>query len=123
MRHRVPALLLGALESAGDGALACTSRRLAIWRWADMLEAGAQAAGLLAGLQQGGVANTAVVAEYRHVRVRADAHPGRLRIVARIERRLLHFWRCRIEVRSLDGEVLLDGTVTIAPGEHGTGAR
>ncbi len=29
--------------------------------------------------------------------------------------RVLHFWRCRVEVRDAAGALLLEGTVTLAP--------
>ena len=70
---------------------------------------GAYLAGLMAELA------AALVAEYRDVRVHAAAHAGPLRFAARLERRVLHFWRCRVEVRDAAGTLLLEGTVTLAP--------
>jgi hypothetical protein len=59
---------------------------------------------------------TAVIAEYRDVRVHAAHTEGRLRIHAELGRRVLQFRLCRVEVRSTDGAILLDGTVALAPG-------
>jgi hypothetical protein len=80
-----------------------------------MLEGAAQCAGLLAGLQPGGPGNTAVIAEYRAVAVHVRSHAGPLAFVAHLERRLLHFWRCRVEVRAADDALLLEGSITVAP--------
>ncbi len=115
LRHRGPALLLGAVERVDGAAIACLSNSAGPWEWPKMLEGAAQAAGLLAGLQPGGPSNRAVIAEYRGVVIHAGAHTGPLRFVARIERRLLHFWRCQIEAQAADGRILLAGGVTVAP--------
>jgi len=116
LRHREPALLLGAIDSFAGDTLRCTGRDAGPWRWPRMLEAAAQTAGLLGGLRETGIRNTAVVAEYRSVRVHVARHDGPVVLVARLDRRILRFRRCRIEVRAVDGTVLLDGSVTIAPG-------
>jgi hypothetical protein len=115
LRHRAPALLLGAVERFDGAALACASSGAGPWRWPAMLEGAAQAAGLLAGLQPGGPSNRAVIAEYRDVRIRKAGHAGRLRFHVRLDRQLMRFWRCRFEACDERGEVLVDGTVTIAP--------
>jgi hypothetical protein len=96
--------------------LVCAGRGPEPWRWAAMLEGAAQTAGLLAGLQPGGPDDRAVIAEYRDVVVHAPAHTGPVRFVARLERRVLDAWRCRVEVRDVAGAVLLEGRVTVAPG-------
>jgi len=80
-----------------------------------MLEGAAQAAGLLAGLQPSGPTSNAVVAQYRAVAVHAATALGPLRFVAHLDRRLLHFWRCRFEVCDENGGVLLEGLVTLGP--------
>jgi hypothetical protein len=80
-----------------------------------MLEGAAQAAGLLVGLAVPGAPRAPVIAEYRDVVVHAPSHPGPLRFAASLERRLLHFWRCRVAVRDAGGRVLLVGRVTLAP--------
>ena len=116
LRHRGPALLVSAVEDFRGDSLSCASRGSGPWRWPQMLEGAAQSAGLLAGLQPGGVPNTALIAEYRDVVVHAAAHAGPIRFVARLERRLLHFWRCSVEARAAGGAVLLEGSVTLAPG-------
>jgi hypothetical protein len=116
MRHRAPALLLDSIDAFDGGVLTCTSRETAAWGWPLVLEGAAQAAGLLAGLQTGGPGDAAVIAEYRHVVVHAQAAVGRLRFTARLQRRLLHFWRCRVEARSAEGTLLLEGLVTVAAG-------
>jgi hypothetical protein len=115
LRHRGPALLVGAIERREGDTIVCTSRHDGPWRWPLVLEGAAQAAGLLAGLR-GGVSNRALIAEYRGVVVHAQRYEGEVRFVARIERRLLHFWRCRIEARDAAGRLLLEGTVSVAPG-------
>jgi hypothetical protein len=115
LRHRGPALLVGAIEAFAGDTIACASRGDGPWRWPLVLEGAAQAAGLLAGLR-GGVSQRAVIAEYRGVVVHAERHEGPVRFVARVERRLLHFWRCRIEARDAAGGLLLEGLVTVAPG-------
>ena len=116
LRHRPPALFLGSVETFSGNALACSSPHAGPWRWPELLEGTAQAAGLLAGLQTDGPANTAVIAEYRGVVVHAAGHDGPVHFLARLERRLLHFWCCRVEARDAGGRVLLEGAVTVAPG-------
>lgn len=116
LRHRAPALLVGEILSFSGDTLRCASHGAGPWRWSQILEGAAQSAGLLAGLQPGGLPRSAVVAEYRDVVVHAARHTGPIRFVARLERRLLHFWRCRCEAEALSGRVLLTGTVTLARG-------
>jgi predicted hotdog family 3-hydroxylacyl-ACP dehydratase len=115
LRHREPALLLGAVDSFDGRTLRCSARDARSWQWPEMLEAAAQAAGLLVGLRPGGLDNTAVIAEYRDVAVHAPAHRGPLHLVAALERRILRFWRCRFEARAPDGTVLLEGRVSLGP--------
>jgi hypothetical protein len=116
LRHRPPALMLGAIEEHEDGHLLCTGIDAGRWPWSRLLEGTAQAAGLLAGLQPGGPGDRAVIAEYRDVAVRAARHRGPVRFEARVERRLAGFWRCRCEARDRDDRVLLTSRVTVAPG-------
>jgi hypothetical protein len=116
MRHRAPALLLDAIAAFTGDTLACTSRDTAEWSWPLVLEGAAQTAGLLAGLQEDGPGDAAVIAEYRDVVVHVAAAQGILRFMARLDRRLLDFWRCRVEARAADGTVLLDGVVTVTAG-------
>jgi hypothetical protein len=115
LRHRPPALLLERIEERRDTTLCCASVAGGTWPWPRMLEGAAQTAGLLAGFQPGGPENTAVIAEYRDVRVLVEEHAGPLTFSASLERRVLQFWRCRCEVRALDGTLLLDGRVTVSP--------
>lgn len=117
LRHRGPALLLRRLDSYENGTLRCTVRGDRPSDWPTLLEAAAQAAGLVAGLQPEGLSNRAVIAEYRGVRLHALRHAGPVEVIARLDRRVLHFWRCRIEARDPAGALLLEGTVTLAPGE------
>ena len=116
LRHDGPALLLDRVEHFHGDALACVARGVGPWRWPAMLEAAAQGAGLLAGLQTDGLSNRAVIAEYRGIVIHAHEHTGAVRVHARLDRRLLHFWRVRIEVEAMEGSVLLAGFVTLAPG-------
>jgi hypothetical protein len=116
MRHRPPALLLDAIDAFTGDSLVCASRPLDHWTWPLVLEGAAQAAGLLAGLQAEGPGDAAVIAEYRNVVVHVPAAAGALRFTAVLQRRVVEFWRCRVEARSADGIVLLDGLVTVAAG-------
>jgi len=114
LRHRGPALVVDAIDGFDGATLRCragAARR----PWPALLEGAAQAAGLVAGLRPRGLSSRAVVAEYRDVRVHAATHAGPLRFAARLERRVLHFWRCRVQVRDEAGALLLRGAVTLAP--------
>jgi hypothetical protein len=112
--HRPPALLLDAVEHAGGEVLVCTSDRDGAWHWAELLEGAAQCAGLLAGLHPGGPRRS-VIAEYRDVVLHTASHVGSVGFHARLDRRVLHFWRCRVEARDAGGGLLLAGAVTLAP--------
>ncbi len=116
MRHRPPALLLGTVSEASAAGLACDGIDGGPWRWARLLEGAAQAAGLLSGLQPGGPDAAAVIAEYRNVTIHSVLYHGRVRFHAAPDRRILRFWRCRVDVRSADGRLLLSGLVAVAPG-------
>jgi len=39
-----------------------------------------------------------------------------VRFHAAFDRRILGFWRCRVDARSADGRLLLSGLVAVAPG-------
>jgi hypothetical protein len=117
LRHRPPALLVEAIETFDGQGLTCRAVARDGWRWPEMLEGGAQTAGLLAGLQKDGLSNRAVIAEYAGVVVHVAEHQGPLRFRAHLERRILRCWRCRIEVRDASDALLLAGSVTLAPGE------
>lgn len=117
LRHRPPALLLESLDSLDAERLHCTTPSRSAWTWPEVLESGAQAAGLVAGLLAEGLDNTALIAEYRHVRVHAPTHRGAVHLTAWLDRRLLRFRRCRVEARAGDGTLLLEATVTLAPGD------
>jgi hypothetical protein len=117
LRHREPALLVEAIEAFDGDRLTCRAVARELWRWPEMLEGAAQTAGLLAGLQKDGLSNRAVIAEYTGVVVHAPAHRGPLRFRARLERRILRCWRCRIEVHDRTDALLLAGSVTLAPGD------
>jgi hypothetical protein len=114
LRHRAPALVLGAMETRDAARLVCTGIDAGHWPWTRLLEGTAQAGGLLAGLQPGGPGDRAVIAEYRDVAVHAAAHRGHVHFEARVERRLAGFWRCRCEALSADDRVLLSSRVTVA---------
>jgi len=117
MRHRGPALLIDVIETRDGRTLGCTSRAAGLWPWPRMLEGAAQTAGLLVGMQPGGPGGNSVIAQYRDVIVHCEVQRGPLRFVAELDRRLLHFWRCRVEVRDESGRLLLEGRVTLAPGK------
>lgn len=115
LRHRGPALLVAGIDGWDGETLRCRAAGAGPWPWPVMLEGAAQAAGLAAGHHPRGLAARAVVAEYRDVVLHAAAHAGPIRFVARVERRVLHFWRCHVEVRDAAGALLLEGTVALAP--------
>ena len=116
MRHRPPALLLGTIVESTAAGLACDGIDEGPWRWARLLEGTAQAAGLYSGLQPGGPDAGAVIAEYRDVTIHAVLYFGRVRFHAALDRRILGFWRCRVDARSADDRLLLSGLVAVAPG-------
>jgi predicted hotdog family 3-hydroxylacyl-ACP dehydratase len=118
LRHREPALLIGIVETVSGDSLVCGASARSSWRWPEILEAAAQAAGLLAGLKDDDLDDTAVIAEYRDVRVHAAQHDGPLRLSARLDRRVLRFRQCRVEVRAANETLLVEGTVTLAPGQR-----
>lgn len=119
LRHEPPALLLGPTEAHDATHLRCRGVDEASWPWPRLLEGAAQVAGLLAGLQPGGPPNTAAIAEFRDVVIHRASHTGGVGLEATLDRRILHFWRCRVAVRSATGEALLDALVTIAPPPDG----
>ncbi|HKE10609.1 MAG TPA: hypothetical protein VKE73_03475 [Myxococcota bacterium] len=116
MRHRPPALLLGTVVESTPSVLVCEGIDDGPWRWARLLEGAAQAAGLFSGLQPGGPGVAAVIGEYRDVAIHAARHEGQVRFHAALDRRILGFWRCRVEARGADGRLLLSGLVAVAPG-------
>jgi hypothetical protein len=116
MRHRPPALLLGRVVESTAAGLACDGIDDGPWRWARLLEGAAQAAGLFSGLQLGGPGAAAVIAEYRDVTLHAVLYVGPVRFHAALDRRILGFWRCRVDAHSADGQLLLAGLVAVAPG-------
>jgi len=115
LRHRPPAVLVREVVAFAGDRLVCTSNGSGPWRWPQLLEGGAQTAGLLAGAQGDGLSDRAVIADYRAVRPAVLDHHGAVQFTATIDRRVMRFWRCRIEVRADDGTLLLEGTVTLAP--------
>jgi hypothetical protein len=119
LRHGPEARLVRSIERLDGRGIACTSRGRGPWRWPRMLEGAAQAAGLLVGLRDADAPRAPVIAEYRDVVVRAASHRGPLSFVATLERRVLHCWRCRFQVRDGRGTVLLAGRVTLAPPRQG----
>jgi hypothetical protein len=111
MQHGPEARLVRAIGRLDAEGITCTGRR-GVWSWPQLLEGAAQAAGLLLGIAMDGP-RAPVVAEYRDVVVHTAAHRGAPRFVARLERRVLQFWRCAVEVRDVRGRVLLAGRVTL----------
>jgi len=120
LRHRPPAVLVGEAVAFTGDRLVCASNRRGPWHWSQLLEGAAQTAGLLVGAQRDGLTDRAVIADYREVRLVAPDHEGDVRFTATIDRHVLQFWRCRIEVHADDGTLLLAGTVTLAPAEPAT---
>jgi hypothetical protein len=120
LRHRPPAVLVGTVVAFTGERLVCASNGPGPWTWPQLLEGGAQTAGLLAGAQPGGLTEQAVIADYRSVRVRAPSHAGAVEFTATIDRRIMRFWRCRVTARATDGAILLSGLVTLAPPGEGT---
>ena len=116
MRHRPPALLLGTVVESTAAGLVCDGIDDGPWRWARLLEGAAQAAGLFSGLQPGGPDAAAVIAEYRDVTIHASRHDGPVRFHAALDRRILGFWRCRVDAHGADGGLLLSGLISLAPG-------
>ena len=115
LRHRPPAVLVREVTAFSGDRLVCTSTGSGPWRWPQLLEGGAQAAGLLAGAQNDGLSDRAVIADYRAVRLGVLDHRGAVEFAATLDRRVMQFWRCHVEVRAADGTLLLEGTVTLAP--------
>jgi len=115
LRHRPPAVLVRSVLDFSGERLACSSSDDGVWPWPRLLEGGAQTAGLLAGAQADGLAHDAVIADYRDVRVLAAAYTGGVTFRAVLERRVMRFWRCRIEAHGADGRPLLTALVTLAP--------
>jgi hypothetical protein len=115
LRHRGPAVLVRSVVEFSGERLVCSSSDGGVWPWSRMLEGAAQTAGLLAGAQADGLASDAVIADYRDVRVLTPSHAGHVRFRAVIERRVMQFWRCRVEAEDPDGHLLLTARVTLAP--------
>jgi hypothetical protein len=116
LRHRPPALLLGAVTEAKADGLACEGIDDGPWRWARLLEGAAQAAGLYSGLQPGGPDATAVIGEYRDVVIHTPLHDGPVRFHAALDRRVLGYWICRVDAQGARGDTLLAGLVAVARG-------
>jgi len=116
LRHRPPALLLGSVTAIDATSIRCRGVERGGWPWPWVLEAAAQAAGLLVGTRPGGIGNRAVVAEYRDVVIHVAENPGPVEIAAWIDRRAFRYWRCRF-VAHATGRLLLEGRVTLAPPE------
>ena len=115
LRHRPPAILVRSVREYAGDRLVCAGLDEGPWPWSRLLEGGAQTAGLLTGAQTDGLSDRAVIADYRSVRVLVPAFDGRVQFAATLDRRVLRFWRCRIEARAEDGTLLLSALVTLAP--------
>ena len=114
LRHRPPALLLETVSALDAGSIRCHCVDGDVWPWPRVLEAAAQAAGLLVGTRPAGIGNRAVVAEYRDVVIHVAEVPGPVDVTAWIDRRVLGYWRCRFAAHAAD-RLLLEGRVTLAP--------
>jgi hypothetical protein len=114
LRHRPPALLLGSVNALDAASIRCRGVEGEPWPWPRVLEAAAQAAGLLVGTRPDGIGNRAVIAEYRDVIIHVAEVPGPVDVAAWIDRRVLAFWRCRFAAHAAD-RLLLEGRVTLAP--------
>ena len=113
LRHRPPALLLASVVAIDAESIRCRGVEPGPWPWPRMLEAAAQAAGLLVGTRPGGIGNRAVVAEYRDVVIHVATDPGPVDVAAWLDRRVLGYWRCRFAAYAGD-RLLLEGRVTLA---------
>jgi hypothetical protein len=122
LRHRPPAVLVRSVVDFSAERLTCSSSDDGAWPWPRLLEGSAQTAGLLAGAQADGLASDAVIADYRDVRVLVSGHTGSVLFRAVLERRVMQFWRCRVEAHAADGRVLLTARVTLAPVPRPVGA-
>jgi hypothetical protein len=114
LRHRPPALLLGSVTALDGDSIRCRTVEAGPWPWPRMLEAAAQAAGLLVGTRPGGIGNRAVVAEYRDVVIHVATDAGPVDVAAWLGRRVLAYWRCHLAAYA-GGRLLLEGRVTLAP--------
>src|SRR5262249_44132095 len=97
LRPRPPALRLARLDRLDADAVAARGAA-GPWAWSDLLEAAAQTAGLLAGVQGGGPGNRALVAAYHDVVADVSSYGGAIRVHAADARRVLHCWRARAVV-------------------------
>lgn len=107
--------MLSAIEEIHDRTIRCRADRCDAWYWPELLEASAQAAGLiaLAGLDRS-VGET-LVAEFRDVTI-AEEEPqsGPMWFDVTLVFRVLHFHRCRFTVVGGDGAAIVAGDVTLA---------
>ena len=114
LRHRPPALLLASVAALDVESIHCRGIEGGPWPWPRMLEAAAQAAGLLVGTRPGGIGNRAVVAEYRDVVIHGATDGGPVDVAAWLDRHVLGYWRCQFAAYAGD-RLLLEGRVTLAP--------
>jgi hypothetical protein len=124
--HRGPALMLSAVEAVRGRWIRCRADRQGPWHWPELLEASAQAAGLLAALELDSSPGLMVVAEFREVSIPDGiAMHGPAWIEATLVSHFLRFHRCRFAAHATDGEVVLGGTMTLAtpPGDPSSRTR
>lgn len=118
VRHRPPALLVTMVDACDGQSLTSTSVRAALWRWPELLDAAAQAAGMLFALARETSDPThrrgLVVARYDAVSIFTHAHTGNVTWQVRTKRRIG-------DMKQLDvtgehqGRPILSATITLAP--------
>ena len=116
--HRGPALMISAIDEVRASWIQCSADRVGPWYWPELLEASAQACGLIAavGLALDSPRGETVVAEFWDVVVPGGSLPipGPLWFEATLVSRVLTFHRCRFVVRASDGAIVVGGGLTLA---------
>ena len=114
--HRGPALMISAIDEVRASWIQCSADRVGPWYWPELLEASAQAAGLLAAAGLDSPPRETVVAEFWDVVVPGGGLPipGPLSFEATLVSRVLTFHRCRFVVRGSDGAIVVGGGLTLA---------
>jgi 3-hydroxymyristoyl/3-hydroxydecanoyl-(acyl carrier protein) dehydratase len=98
LRHRGPALLIEQVTDFSGDTLLCQAVSHEEWGWPAILEAAAQCAGLLTGMQQDGQPSERVVAAYEDLVVSRLSHRGALQLRASQLRSVLGMQKSLLEV-------------------------